>query len=158
LAFYNHNINISKLNLATIVLVSKNFECNTVDNFRPISLINYSLKIISKILANRLSKIMDNLIDPSQTAYIQGTSILDNIVCAQKFLFQVRKTKAKGILLKLDFAKAFDKINWDYLQEVLQIRGFGQKWVQWVMDLLTSGQTSITINGQRTLILNVRGD
>jgi hypothetical protein len=54
---------------------------------------------------------MDNLIDPSQTAYIQGRSILDNIVCAQKILFQVRKTKAKGILLKLDFVKVFDRIN-----------------------------------------------
>jgi hypothetical protein len=70
LAFYNHNINISKLNLATIIQVPKNSECTTVDQFRPISLINFSLKIISKILDNRLAKIMDNLIDPSQTAYI----------------------------------------------------------------------------------------
>jgi Reverse transcriptase (RNA-dependent DNA polymerase) len=64
-------------------------------------------------------------------------------------LFQVRKTKAKGILLKLDFAKVFDRIK-DYLQEVLQTRGFGQKWIKWVMDLLTSGQTNIIINGQQT--------
>jgi hypothetical protein len=54
---------------------------------------------------------MDNLISSSQTAYIQGRSILDNIVRAQEILFQVRKTKAKSILLKLDFTKVFDKIN-----------------------------------------------
>jgi Reverse transcriptase (RNA-dependent DNA polymerase) len=71
---------------------------------------------------------VNSLIDPSQTAYMQGRSIFDNIIYAQEILFQTRKTKSKGIMLKLDFVKAFDRINWDYIQEVLQTRGFGKKW------------------------------
>jgi Reverse transcriptase (RNA-dependent DNA polymerase) len=150
-AFYSHNINLSKINLATIILIPKTSDSGaTIQNYRPISLINYSLKIISKVLANRIEKVMDALIDSSQTTYIQGRNIFDNIICAQEILFQIRKSKSKGIMLKLDFVKAFDRRNWDYMQEVLQNRGFGQRWTAWIMNLLTSGQTNITINGQQT--------
>jgi hypothetical protein len=75
--------------------------------------------MITKLLTNSLSLVLDPLIDDSQAAFIKGRLIGDNIVCAHEILHQVRLSKQKGLLLKLDFEKAFDKVNWDFLIEVL---------------------------------------
>lgn len=128
-AFYNHQLDLSKLNHATVILIHKVVEANNIKQYRPISLINCSFKIITKILANRLATVMDFLIAQTQTAYIKGRIIFDNIVCVQEILHQVRKNKIKGILLKLDFEKAFDKAHWNFILEILQARGFGDKFI-----------------------------
>jgi Reverse transcriptase (RNA-dependent DNA polymerase) len=70
---------------------------------------------------------MNILIDYTQTTFIQRRNIHDNIICAQEILFKVRKSKEKGIMIKIDFEKAFDSVNWNFLLEVLQARGFGEK-------------------------------
>ena len=128
-AFYHHELDVSKFNLATICLIPKKDDTITVRNYRPISLINCSYKIITKLLANRLALVMDSIIDPSQTAYIKGRFILDNVVCAHEVLHQVKIKKQKGVLFKLDFEKAFDHVHWDFLFEVMHARGFGQKFI-----------------------------
>jgi Reverse transcriptase (RNA-dependent DNA polymerase) len=66
-------------------------------------------------------------------------------------LHQVRKSKAEGILLKLDFEKTFDNVNWDFLVWVLWTRGFGSIWINWVIDLLSSGHANLIINEYTTL-------
>jgi Reverse transcriptase (RNA-dependent DNA polymerase) len=70
---------------------------------------------------------MNILIDYTQINFIQRRNIHDNIICAQEILFKVRKSKEKGIMIKIDFEKAFDSVNWNFLLEVLQARGFGEK-------------------------------
>jgi Reverse transcriptase (RNA-dependent DNA polymerase) len=84
-AFYNNQLNLSKLNHACIVLIPKVAEANSINQFRPISLINCSFKIITKILACRLARILDKLIGPTQTTFIS----------AQETLYQVKKSKEK---------------------------------------------------------------
>ena len=94
-AFYNHELDIAKFNLASISLLPKKDDVITVRNFRPISLINCSFKLITKLLADRISIVMDSIIDSSQTAYIKGRFILDNVVCAHEILHQIKSTKQK---------------------------------------------------------------
>jgi hypothetical protein len=89
-SFYNHSLDLCKLNLASIILISKKEVCNIIHHFRPISLINYSCKIISKLLTNRLAGIIDELVDNTKTVFIKGKCIYDNIICAQEVLHQVR--------------------------------------------------------------------
>jgi hypothetical protein len=82
--------------------------------------------------ANRLAKVMDELIDYSQTAYIKYHYIMDNMVCAHEILHQVKISKIKGVLFKIskikgvlfkiDFEKTFDRIHWDFLLETLKGR------------------------------------
>jgi Reverse transcriptase (RNA-dependent DNA polymerase) len=111
--FYNHTLNLSKINHAFIVLIPKGSECTKIEHFRPISF---------KLLANRISIVIDTLIDNSQTTFIKGRNIHDNITCAQEILFKVRKIKSQGILVKIDFKKAFNLVNWYFLLETLPAR------------------------------------
>lgn len=146
-SFYSCTLDISKFNLASICLIPKKEDANNIKHFRPISLINCSFKLITKLLANRLSQVMDPLIDDSQSAYIKGRLIGDNIITAHELLHHVRITKQKGILLKLDFEKAFDKVNWDFLLEILKARGFGSLFINWINNILQGSRTCISFNG-----------
>jgi Reverse transcriptase (RNA-dependent DNA polymerase) len=104
-------LDILKLNLATIYLIPKKKYASLITNYRSISLINYSFKIIIKFLADRLAKVMDELIDYSQTAYIKGRYIMNNMVCAHEVLHQVKISKTKGVLFKINFEKVFDWVH-----------------------------------------------
>jgi Reverse transcriptase (RNA-dependent DNA polymerase) len=126
---YFNQLDVSKLNLASICLIPRKTEAKFITNYRHISLINYSFKIIIKLLADILATVMDSLIDHSQTTYIKCRYIMANVVYAYEVLHQVRKIKIKGVLFKIDFEKAFDRVHWDFLLETLVGRGFGSKWV-----------------------------
>jgi Reverse transcriptase (RNA-dependent DNA polymerase) len=65
-------------------------------------------------------------------------------------LYQVRKTKEKGILFKIDLEKAFDKVNWKFLIEILKLRDFDDTWIKWITKILENGQTCININNNLT--------
>lgn len=127
---------MSKLNLASICLIPKKDDPKLVSNYRPISLINCSFKLITKALTKRLSTVISSLIDPSQTAFIKGRLITDNIASAHEVLHQVRKKRLKGVLFKLDYEKAFDRVHWDFLIEILKARGFGTQFISWIHAIL----------------------
>jgi Reverse transcriptase (RNA-dependent DNA polymerase) len=78
-------------------------------------LINCSVKNITKVLTERLAPLMDSLISHTQTAYIKGKYILDNVVCAHETLHSIKRNKIKCFLFKMDFEKVFDKVNWQFL-------------------------------------------
>lgn len=146
--FFHRNLDVSKLNLASICLIPKKSDAVTIKDYRPISLINCSFKLITKLLTNRLAKVIDPLIDDSQSAYIKGRLIGDNIVTAHEILHHVRTRKQQGILLKLDFERAFDKVHWEFLFEILSARGFGQLFIDWITDILKGSRTCIAFNGE----------
>jgi Reverse transcriptase (RNA-dependent DNA polymerase) len=110
-AFYYNQLDIFKINLVVICLIPNKKEANSITNYRPISLLNYSFKIISKLLADRLALVMDFLIDQTQTAYIKGRLITNNVVCDHEVLHQVHISKTQGVLFKIDFEKTFDRVN-----------------------------------------------
>lgn len=89
-------------------------------DFRPIALLNSFLEIISKVIANRLGPIRKDLIGDHQTGFVAGRNIFDGVVAAQEAIHQSKKTNTKGYLLKLDFEKAYDMVNWECLLEVLE--------------------------------------
>lgn len=116
-------------------------------DFRPISLINSSLKIISKLLGTRLSKVMNLLVDNKQSAFLKGRHILDNIATAEELIFSIHKRRLPGHILKVDFNKAFDRVDWDFLFDLLEARGFGGCWIGWIKCILFSSKASILVNG-----------
>lgn len=117
-----------------------------MDAFRPICLQNCSLKILS-VPTKRLQDDISNLIDLNQTSFIRGRSISDTFVYALELVQVCHKQKRLALVLKLDFAKAFDTVNWDGLFRVMCARGFSELWIKWMDVILTSSKSAVLVNG-----------
>lgn len=152
LGFYQGPINLSQVNLANIIMISKKEVSKMVNDFRAISVINIIPKLISKILSNRLRLKMPNLISARQTAFISGRQISENSVATREVLQHIKESGRAGIFLKLDFAKAFDSIEWDFLIKVMVARGFPQRWINWIIMLLETSSSRVLINGDASEI------
>ncbi|CAN6691397.1 unnamed protein product [Malus baccata var. baccata] len=122
----------TSLNATYIVLIPKVPHSETVSQFRPISLCNYSYKVLSKVMANRLKVILPMLISPSQNAFVAGRT------AKQKFEMGV----------KLDMQKAYDRVEWDFLDAVMERMGFCGMWRRLVMGCVSSVNFAVLLNGQ----------
>ena len=138
---------VRSLNTTFIVLVPKKFEAEDLKDFRPISLVNSLYKLISKVLANRLKKVISCLVNKAQIAFVEGRQILDASLIANEIIDSMVKEKETGILCKLDIEKVYDQISWNFLFTVLQQMGFGIKWISWIKWCITTASFSVLVNG-----------
>lgn len=118
-----------------------------VSDFRPISLISSFLKIISTILATQLAKVIDQLADKSQSAFIKERYIVDNVVATQELIFSLHKRGIVGTIVKVDYIKTFDMVDWDLLMDLLIAKGFYTQWKRWIKSLLGTSKATILVNG-----------
>jgi len=146
-SFYDGNICMQSINGSHIVLVPKKDNPSKVSDFRPISLLNCSVKLLKKILANRLQKVIIKLVHMNQYGFIKGRAIQDCLAWAFEYIFLCKQTKKEMVILKLDFEKAFDKIEHEVILEIMKHKGFGDRWLQWMKMIFNSGTSSILLNG-----------
>lgn len=104
------------------------------------------MTIISKLLATGLSQVMNSLIYSEQSAFQKGRCILDNVATVEELIFSVHKRRLHVHNLKVDFSKAFDLVDWDFLFDLLKTKGFGDRWIGWISCILSSSKASILIN------------
>ena len=126
--FFRHGKILQEFNNTFIVLIpKKNRACN-FNQFRPISLCNVVYKAISKILVGRLRPFLDKMVDSAQVAFVPSRYITKNIVLAQEIVHSFRHMKRKkGFLgVKIDFQKAYDRMEWGFIQRVLKAFGFNE--------------------------------
>lgn len=145
--FYDNSLDLSQVNRANVVMIPKKESPVSVGDYRPISVINLIPKLISKVLANRLKEWMPDLISANQTAFIVRQQISDNFVATRKVLQHIKSKGKAAIFMKLDFARAFDSIEWDLLYKVLEARGFPPRWITWIKSLLNTTTSRVIING-----------
>lgn len=126
--FHQGRAQLERINRSYMVMIRKKPEAVAVDAFHPICLQNCSIKILGKILTRRLQKEIGKMIDLHQTGFLQGRSISESFVFAAEVIQVCHKRKLPSIALKLDFAKAFDTVNWDRLNQILCARGFQHVW------------------------------
>nr|KAJ0184913.1 hypothetical protein LSAT_V11C900471370 [Lactuca sativa] len=134
-------------NSSFIILVPKTSDPISLCEYRPISLIGCIYKIIAKVLAERLKRYIPQVVSHTQTTFIKDRNILDGPLIINEVISWLRKSKSKAFLFKVDFEKAFDCLNWKYLDSVMAQMNFGQKWRKWIFGCLSSARASVIING-----------
>ncbi|GKB87372.1 RNA-directed DNA polymerase, eukaryota, partial [Tanacetum coccineum] len=148
--FFYHCSFAKGCNSSFIALIPKCIDPNFVDNYRPISLIGSLYKVVTKILVIRLSSVLNNLISEVQSAFLPNRQILDGPFIINELLSWCKLKKKQAMLFKVDFAKAYDSIRWDFLDDILCSFGFGSKWRSWISGSLASGKASVLVNGSPT--------
>jgi hypothetical protein len=143
--FEEQDLDIARLNYGTITLIPKVKEANKIKLYRPICLLNAIYNVFTKNWMLRLESIIGRLINRAQNSFIKGKNIMDSVMSLHEILHDTRARKKKGLVLKLDFEKAHDKISWNFLLTYLK-RGFGEKWCQWIKKVMTSGTLSVRLN------------
>jgi hypothetical protein len=141
-------IDIARLNFGVLSLIPQVSGADKITQYMPIALINVIFKIVSKHFASKLDPIAHRVISQNQTAFIKGRFILDGALALQEIIHEMKSKKLGDIFLKLDFEKAYDRVNWDFLTEVLRAKGFDGGTVHRILQLITGGYTAISINGE----------
>lgn len=147
--FFQTGFLLKELNNTFITLIPKNMGANSFNDFRPISLSNVIYKVISKILANRLKPRLEKIVSPNQTAFMEGRWINENGLLAQEIIQVMRNSRARRgwVGIKIDFAKAFDRIEWPFILLILKNMGFHHTFINWIHQCISTTSLSVLING-----------
>ena len=130
-----------------ITIIPKKLSPEGPNDFRHISLKNTCLKFLTKLPAKRLQKVILRCIHKNQYGFLKSRSIQDCIAWTLEYVHQCHKSKKPILILKLDFAKAFDTVEHDRILKLLHHKGFDSKWIGWIRELLSSGTSSVIMNG-----------
>lgn len=152
-SFFDHGKLTPALNHTLVVLIPKINYPKNANHFRPISLVNTIYKIISKLIVNRMRLILQRIINPFQNAFTHNRSTHVNLLLVQEILntFRTSKNKTGWCALKLNMEKAYDRIEWDFLWNVLGKFGFPSVWINWIKACVMTTSYSLVVNGESTI-------
>uniref|UniRef100_A0A2N9IBY2 Reverse transcriptase domain-containing protein n=1 Tax=Fagus sylvatica TaxID=28930 RepID=A0A2N9IBY2_FAGSY len=139
------------LNSTLISLVPKCLGPELFGHFRPISLCNTVYKVVTKIIVNRIRPLLGELISPYQAAFVPGRRGVDNVIIAQELIHSMSKKKGASsqFAVKIDLEKAYDRLEWSFIREVLLFFRFPIHLVDLILDCVSSSSISILLNGGR---------
>ncbi|GKU98554.1 hypothetical protein SLEP1_g11546 [Rubroshorea leprosula] len=141
---------VKGLNSSFLTLIPKKLNTKELKDFRPISLIGCVYKLLSKVLANRLKNVMSEIISETQSAFVGGRQLVDSVLVLNEVVDEVRSRKTPAFVFKADFQKAYDCVNWSYLDWMMDRFGFGAKWRGWIKECLSTTRCSMLVNGSPT--------
>ena len=134
-------------NLSVLSLIYKKGESTNLKNYRPISITNLDYKILALVLANRMQAVMDKIISDDQTGYIRKRFIGTNIRKTFDIIDFLEKNKKGGLLILIDFQKAFDSVEWEFIFQTLEKFNFGPNFIQWIKLLYKNPKAIVKNNG-----------
>ena len=118
------------------------------ENYRPIALLNVIAKILSGIHTQRLRKVIGSVIPHEQTGFVPGRSITENIITLQDAIHYAKRHHPTSIILALDFAKAYDRVQWNVMIAIMKKMGFGPKWLTTISTMYKNRNAQLSINGE----------
>lgn len=139
---------LKQWNATTLVLIPKVCNAATPSDFRPISCLNTLYKVVSKLLANRLRALLPDIISPSQSAFIPGRLLSENVLLATEIVHGYNRNNIDPSgMLKVDLRKAFDSVRWDFIAATLRGIHLPERFVSWIVECISTPTFSISVNG-----------
>ncbi|KAK1278012.1 hypothetical protein QJS04_geneDACA022673 [Acorus gramineus] len=145
--FHSGQQSMGCMNSSTFVLIPKKDCAIQVDDYWPICLANGAYMIVAKILANRLKGVCGDLVNTAQAAFIPGRLLQEGFLAAQEVVNALHRDHRKGLLFKLDFAKAYDNVDREFLLKVMAVHGFSSRWIRMISQCINSARASVCVNG-----------
>jgi len=147
LEFHRNGRLIKGVNATFISLIPKVDSPQRVNDFTPLSLLGCMYKVLAKILANRLQVVIGSVVSDSQSAFVMGKQILDGILVAYEAVDEARRQHKDTLLFKVDFKKAYDSIDLNYLDKVMHKMNFLTLWRKWMSACIGTATASVLVNG-----------
>lgn len=137
------------INSTILALIPKKNNAQTMKDFRPISCCHVLYKVISKIVANRLKRVLPEFIAPNQSAFIKDRLLMENLLLASELVKDYHKERVSSrCAMKIDISKAFDSVQWSFLLNVLAAINIPDKFIHWIRLCISSASFSVQINGE----------
>ena len=133
---HNGGLPLFSLNFGVITLLLKTQDESKIQQYMPICLLNVSFKIFMKVTTVRFNSVVEHLINPTQTAFMQGRNILEGVVILHETIHELHRKNQSEVIFKIDFEKAYDKVRWDFLMQTLEMKGFSPKWIGWIKSFI----------------------
>jgi hypothetical protein len=139
-----------------ITLIPKVARPSSLGEFRPISLLGCLYKIIAKVLAARLAKVMNSAVATTQSTFIKGRCLVDGVMVTNEVIDLAKRSDRSCLILKVDFEKAYDSVDWGFLEYMLRRFGFEGIWIDWMKACVFAGNLSVLVNGSPTSEINIQ--
>ena len=127
--FHANGVFTRGTNASFIALIPKVKDPLHINEYRPISLIGCVYKIVAKLLAHRLKKVLPNIIDERQSTFISGRQLLHNVLIANEAVEEAKRRNKPCLVFKVDYKKAYDSVSWNFLSYMMKRLGFCFKWM-----------------------------
>ena len=125
--FHKGKLDVSRINYGIITLLPKTMDADRMQQYRPICLLNCLYKWITKVLTIRMTPYAEKLICQEQTAFMKGRNIMTGVMALHEVMHETKRKRKSGLILKLDFEKAYDKVDCVFLLNSVRQRGFDEK-------------------------------
>lgn len=127
----------------------KTTDAEAITDFRPIACCNVLYKVVSKILATRLKATLPEAIELNQCAFVEGRLLLENVLLATELVKDYHKPQVSSrAAIKLDISKAFDTVNWAFIEDTMREMKYPDLFVTWIMRCVDTAAFSVSVNGE----------
>jgi hypothetical protein len=154
-SFRNGKLSIDQRRGILSIIPKKDQDLRLLKNWRPLCLLNTDYKILTKVLVNRLQNVLNDIVHTDQNGFIKGRFIGENIRLITDIIEYSKRTKIKGLITLLDFEKAFDTVNWHFLQNTLKAFNFGNTFRRWINIIYADITSCCLNNGNATTFFEI---
>ena len=150
------NLSVTQKQGIITCLPKPNKNRHFLKNWRPISLLNVVYKLASAVIANRIKVVLNSLIHEDQKGFISGRFISENVKLIYDILFETKSQNLPGLILSVDFEKAFDTVSWKFIEKVLDYFNFGPSVKSWIKLFQNGSESCIIQNGHMSDFLQLK--